>query len=179
MAKARKLLLNESITPEDYKEMKRDCEAEITSLEIELAKVAPPLDLQPIKFLDSVLKMASNIDNLYVTANVELKRRIFGSIYPKNWCFDGTQHRTTLVNEALRSFYLINNMLESKKISPKSKFSTLDSVVDSTINISNRLSNDVDILKTLYQDIVFMISSFRLKIYMIIRYFANKAELTQ
>lgn len=129
MAKARKLLLNEAITPEDYKEMKRDFDAEITSLEIELDKIAPPLDQQPIRFLDSILELASSLDNLYVTADSELKRRIVGSIYPKNWCFDGKQHRTTFVNEALRCFYLINNMLESKKISPKSKFSTLDSVV--------------------------------------------------
>lgn len=130
LTKARKLLLSDAISPEDYREMKGECENEIIKLEAQLDGMAAPLDKQSIKFLDRILNMASNLDNLYVAANSGLKRRIIGSIFPKNWCFDGTQHRTTLVNEAFRCIYLINRLLQGEKIKTKPDFPALSSGVE-------------------------------------------------
>ena len=115
LMKARKLLLSDAISPEDYRDMKKECEMEASKLEAKLEGMAPPLDNQSVKFLDRILTMASNIDSLYVKADSEVKRRIVGSIFPKNCCFDGTQHRTTLANEFFQCIFLINNMLQGNK----------------------------------------------------------------
>jgi len=47
--------------------------------------------------------------------NSEAKRRILGSIYPRNIHFDDGQHRTALDNEFVRNIALINKRLRQKK----------------------------------------------------------------
>ena len=111
LTKSRKLIRSDAISPEDYRVMKEACEMEVSKLEAKLEGMAPPLDNQSVKFLDRILTMASNIDSLYVTADSEEKRRVISSIFPENWCFDGTQHRTVLVNEIFQCIFLINKML--------------------------------------------------------------------
>ncbi len=38
-----------------------------------------------------------------------------GSIFPENLTFDGVEHRTTRINEAVNIIYLVNSELGAKK----------------------------------------------------------------
>jgi len=44
--------------------------------------------------LDKVIQKCTNIQLHYKTANIADKRKLIGSMYPENLCFDGIRHRT-------------------------------------------------------------------------------------
>ncbi|WP_348051032.1 hypothetical protein [Mucilaginibacter sp.] len=46
------------------------------------------------QLLDIVIERYTNIQLEYRKAPVTEKRKIVGSMYPKNLCFDGKEHRT-------------------------------------------------------------------------------------
>jgi hypothetical protein len=57
----------------------------------------------------------SHLDVLYENGTVIQKRKIIGSMFPEKLTFDGFQHRTARVNEAVSFMLLINNKLQGKK----------------------------------------------------------------
>lgn len=111
---ARELLLNGDLDGIDYKSVKSECEEQITKLEAKLLNVETPkinIEAQLKKAVDVLL----NLDLLYQNGKVALKREIIGSIFPEKLSFDGEQHRTTRINEAVSIIYQISSDLESKK----------------------------------------------------------------
>src|ERR1700694_3487211 len=58
--------------------------------------------------IDPILKKAlanvAYLPELYKNADIQDKRIIISSMFPENLTFDGTQHRTTRLNEAIRVF---------------------------------------------------------------------------
>lgn len=63
--------------------------------------------------IDSILAKATanlaNLASLYQNGTIRLKREIIGSMYSEKLCFDGTEHRTTRLNESNRLMYQISN----------------------------------------------------------------------
>ena len=56
----------------------------------------------------------SRLPELYQNADYQGKRLIISSMYPENLTFDGEQHRTTRVNEAIRVFDSVRAVFEAK-----------------------------------------------------------------
>lgn len=78
------------------------------------------LDVESPKInIETKLKNAVNVllelDLLYKNGNVALKREIIDWIFPEKLSFDGEQHRTTRLNEAVSIIYMISSKLKGKK----------------------------------------------------------------
>jgi len=115
LAKARKLLLDDTIDANDYKTIKAECENKLLSLEAKLTGFGKTsFDFEGC--LNKALHNLSRLQITYNEGNVEAKRGIIGSIYPEKVCFDGTAYRTARVNDVAHLIYLINNKLYAKKI---------------------------------------------------------------
>ncbi|MNE37503.1 Recombinase [compost metagenome] len=103
LSKARELLLVNDIDPTDYRLIKKECEEKIIRLEAQLNNLTlDPLHKNDLNLLlEKVALNLSKLDIIYTNSNSEAKRMIIGSIYPEKLTFDGFQHRTTYVNEAI------------------------------------------------------------------------------
>ncbi|MGZ3813101.1 MAG: recombinase family protein, partial [Mucilaginibacter sp.] len=75
--------------------------------------------------LDIVMQKYTNIQLHYKTANIAEKRKLIGSMYPKNLCFDGTGHRTPCLNKPLSLIMQINRQLQCIKKGEKLSFDNL------------------------------------------------------
>lgn len=118
MTKARELLLSGDIDPSDYKTIKGECEKKITVLEAELSDVsANQLTLSNMdKLLDEAMTVLKGLDSFYdFFKDINKKRDFIGSMFPEKFTFDGLQHRTAHINEALDAMYLCNSELEGTK----------------------------------------------------------------
>ena len=111
---ARELLLKGDLDGTDYKTIKIECEQQISNLEAKLLDVSSP-KINIEKQLKTAVDVLLNLDLLYKNGKISLKREIIGSIFPEKLSFDGTQHRTTRVNEVASLIYLISKELEDKK----------------------------------------------------------------
>lgn len=117
LSNARRKLMKEEIEAEDFNIIKKECNTELRKLEEKLNELAPAS--QSLKSLEGLLEIVveryTNIDERYGKAETEEKRRIIGSMYPENICFDGIEHRTARLSEPLGLISLINSKLKGKK----------------------------------------------------------------
>jgi site-specific DNA recombinase len=91
-----------------------DRERQISILEGKLVNLSPKNDgIKPL--LRKALNNLSRLPELYKSADSQHKRVIISSMFPENLTFDGTQHRTTRINEAIRVFGSVKAVLEAKK----------------------------------------------------------------
>jgi len=100
ITKARNLLLNDQINSTDYKIIKLECGQKITSLESKLGSVSK----SSVKIGNELKRAVDNLLNLemiYKTGDIKIKREIICSIFPQKQCFDGKEHRTARMNEAV------------------------------------------------------------------------------
>ena len=67
----------------------------------------------------------SRLPELYQSADSEHKRRIISSMYPEKLTFDGTQHRTNRVNEAIHVLDSMKAVFEAKNKGKSTKKSDL------------------------------------------------------
>jgi len=72
-----------------------------------------------------VITIYSDIQLHYKSANIMEKRKLIGSMYPKNLCFDGRGHRTPYLNEALSLILQVNSRLRGVKKGEKLALSNL------------------------------------------------------
>lgn len=114
ITKARDLLLNGDIDSADYHLIKRDSERHITILEAKLFDLSRPAD-KLTTLINKAVGTLSRLSEIYQQSVPEGKRRLISSMYPENLTFDGTQHRTTRLNEAIRVFDIMKAIIESKK----------------------------------------------------------------
>ena len=56
-------------------------------------------------------------------------RKLIGSMYPKNLCFDGNRHRTAYLSEPLQFILQINSELQSIKKGERLSFDNLSPFV--------------------------------------------------
>jgi site-specific DNA recombinase len=100
-------------------------------LEIKLVDLPNKADgLKTIEnLLDIVVSKYSNIQLHYKSANILEKRKLIGSMYPKNLCFDGREHRTPYLSEPLSLILQINRQLQGIKKGEKLSFDNLSPLV--------------------------------------------------
>ncbi|MEN0055991.1 MAG: recombinase family protein [Mucilaginibacter sp.] len=126
ITKARELLLSDDITGSDYKTIKAEAEEKIMILEAKLsdfmANSAATVDID--KLVYKAVENLKKLDLLYLNADIGKQRDIIGSIFPEKWSFDGIEHRTGKINEAVRLIYLINNKFPNKKNRVRTKIRT-------------------------------------------------------
>jgi site-specific DNA recombinase len=126
--KARELLLVGDLDGADYKKIKGDSERQITILEGKLVdSSAKKIGIGPL--VDKALKNLSILSEIYQNADCEGKRHIVSSMFPQKLTFDGDQHRTLFVNEAIRVFDSFKAVLEQKKDRKTSEKTVLRSKV--------------------------------------------------
>ncbi|MBD1385938.1 recombinase family protein [Mucilaginibacter rigui] len=114
ISKARDLLLVGDLDASDYRDIKSNCERQISIIEGKLVELSSRThSIGPL--LDKALKNMSNLPELYQRADSEGKRRIISSMYPENLTFDGVQHRTGRLNEAICVFNSVKAVFEANK----------------------------------------------------------------
>ncbi len=127
LSNARKRYMKEEIDTEDFKAIKAECNEALKTLEAKLADLPTKNNgLKTIeRLLDIVVARYTDIQVQYKTMGLDQQRKIIGSMYPENLCFDGTQHRTAYLNEPLALIMLINSDLQGKKRGEKLYFNNL------------------------------------------------------
>ena len=83
--------------------------------------------IEPI--LKKALSNVAHLPELYQNADIQDKRIIISSMFSENLTFDGTQHRTTRINEAIRVFTSPKPNFEAKNKGKSVKKTNLPSVV--------------------------------------------------
>jgi site-specific DNA recombinase len=131
LSNARKRFMTEEIDAEDFKAIKSDCTDELRKLEAKLGDMPNKADsLKSVEaLLDIVIQKYTNIQLHYQSASIIDKRKMIGSIYPKNLCFDGTGHRTPYLSEPLSIIMQINRQLQGIKKGEKLSFDNLSPMV--------------------------------------------------
>ncbi|HEY4325740.1 MAG TPA: recombinase family protein [Mucilaginibacter sp.] len=112
--RARELLLLGDLDSADYRKIKNDSERQISILEGRLLELsANTFRIGPL--LQKALSNAAHLPELYENADIQEKRKIISSMFPENMTFDGSQHRTTRINDAIRVFNALKADFGEKK----------------------------------------------------------------
>lgn len=119
-------MLSNSIDPDDFRTIKKECEEGIIKAEQQLADISAITNIEPL--IDKSIKVLENIDNLYVKGNSKIKSNIVGSMFPEKLEFDGEHFRTTRVNEAVRLIFNIDGTFSQKERGQKQEISALSSL---------------------------------------------------
>ena len=118
----RDLLSSKQIEPEDFREMKSDCNARIEKLEAKLSSLSHN-DINIKDLFDKGIDILLKLDYIYETADVDKKREVISSIFPEKLHFEKSSLRTDRVNEFIKFIYLIDsNLGGNKKGQIKNKF---------------------------------------------------------
>jgi site-specific DNA recombinase len=142
---ARKRFMTEEIDAGDFKAIKSECTEALRMLEAKLSDMPNKAEsLKSIEgLLDIVVQKYSNIQLHYKSASIIEKRKLIGSMYPKNLCFDGREHRTPHLSEPLALMLHINRKLRSIKKGEKLSFDNLSPLVARRGKLSNRFLDDL------------------------------------
>lgn len=126
---ARTKLLEDVIDNDEYLEIKVDCKDQIDKLESKLSKVEDKKKIDFPKLLDQALSNLVNLSKVYADGDIEVKRKIVGSMFPEKLEFFENHYRTTKANVLLSYIYQINNELGAKKNRKESELSPLSGLV--------------------------------------------------
>lgn len=134
LVKGRELLLAGDIDGSDYKSMKAEGQEKLRKLE---AGLADNMEQQKSKvnidkLLDSAIGVLTKLDVIYINSDVEVKRKLVGSIFSEKICFDGTKCRTASTNEVISLIYMINNELCETKNGKEKPENFLSRLVERT-----------------------------------------------
>ena len=128
ITKARELLLSGGLDGSDYKIIKGDCERQVSIIEGKLVQLSEKNEgIGPL--LEKAMKNVSRLPEIYQNADIQGKRRFISSMYPENLTFDGSIHRTTRINEAIRVFNSVKAVFEGKNKGKSTKKVDLPSMV--------------------------------------------------
>lgn len=129
---ARNKLLEEVIDDDEYFEIRSDCKEQIEKLESKLTKGKDHKKIDFSKLLDNALNHVVNLAKVYSDGDIQLKRKIIGSIFPEKLEFFENHYRTTRVNLLLSYIFQINNELGVRKNRKESELSPLSGLVPRT-----------------------------------------------
>ncbi len=129
---ARNKLLEDVIDDDEYFEIKSDCKAQIEKLERKLTKGKDHKKIDFPKLLDNALNHVINLAKVYSDGDIQIKRKIIGSIFPEKLEFLENHYRTARVNVFLSCIFQINNELGAKKNRKESELSHLSGLVPRT-----------------------------------------------
>ena len=126
LAKARKLLLAETIDASDFKAIKTECEEQITRLEAKISTLSQEFNSLELKqLLEKATASVSNLDILYHDADVYFKRQIISAVYPQKLEYDGYQFRTVHLNEVIATTFGLDAAFRKEKSGQNGAFSIL------------------------------------------------------
>lgn len=126
LAKARKLLLAETIDAKDFKAIKSECEEKIIRLEAKIGALSQEFNGIELKqLLEKATTTVANLDTLYHDADVHLKRQIISAIYPQKLEYDGYQFRTAHLNEVISTIFSLDAAFRKEKSGQNGTFSIL------------------------------------------------------
>lgn len=114
IARCDEMLLNREIDKEAHQRI-------IPKLKEEIAILRKKIELQEIsetgfmKYCRFGIPLLSNLSGFYKNANVAIKQKILGSIFPGNLHFHEDSYRTTPLNIALSLILQKNKVLENEK----------------------------------------------------------------
>jgi site-specific DNA recombinase len=116
ISKARDLYLSDKLDEDDYKEIKSTGKLETDKLEAELSYLISETKTFDIQTkLEKALNVIGNVSKLYQQGDMQIKRAIASSIFPKKLVFDGKGFRTDEMNSIVKYIFLANSKLENKK----------------------------------------------------------------
>lgn len=113
--KARGKFILDEIDKTDYHEVRKGCETEIERLEAEIFE----LSKKRINISDQIRKAIHNLSNLneiFENGTVSDRRKAIGSIFPEKLVFEGSDFRTTKVNEAVQLIFNLGEGFGQKKV---------------------------------------------------------------
>lgn len=126
LAKARRLLLADTIDAADFKAIRAQSDERIAQLEAKISTLSQEFNSLELKQLvDKAAGAVANLDTLYHDADVHLKREIISAIYPQKLEFDGFQFRTTHLNEVIATIYSLDAAFQKEKSRQNGQFSIL------------------------------------------------------
>ncbi len=131
LSNARKQIALKEIEPDDFKAIKTDCNKALKVLEDKLAEL-PGKDesLKTVEHLmDLLIAKFSNIQMHFKRSPIAEKRKLIGSMYPENLCFEGNRHRTAYLSEPLRVILQSISELQDMKKGERLSFDNLSPVV--------------------------------------------------
>ena len=79
--------------------------------------------------LDVLIAKFSDIQMHFKRSSVTEKRKLIGSMYPENLCFEGNRHRTAYLSEPLRVILQSISELEGIKKGERLSFDNLSPMV--------------------------------------------------
>jgi hypothetical protein len=127
LKKAREMVADQKLDPDDFRELKAECTTKINELEAKLTGLS-----QKGNNIDGLLNKAvsnlSALDVLYEEGTITEKRQIIGSIFPEKLTFDGFSYRTARINEAARLIFSLDagfNEMKNRKNNDNSCLSGL------------------------------------------------------
>jgi site-specific DNA recombinase len=97
---AQQLLLDGSLEPDDYKEIKTRYEMQIRQLERKQQELTT-MDENLKGYITHGVKLLKNLPEYYQQATLTAKRQIIGSIFPEKLVFEENTYRTTRRNEVV------------------------------------------------------------------------------
>ena len=125
------LLLEKSITSEDFRSMRSRIETDIGKLEMKKDEDANKnADLK--KNIASCLNAIRNIGQLYENANLDNKQKIISSIFPGKIIFDGKKCRTPRLNEMISLIISADKGLDKIKTGQHKLNPMLSGLVENT-----------------------------------------------
>lgn len=108
LKKARGKFMLDSISENDYKEFRQECEYEISVIEAKLFELNKTKTLNGGNLSRAVYNVL-NLNTVYTEEkNIAVRRKIIGSIFPEKLVFDGIDFRTARENEVIRLMYLLD-----------------------------------------------------------------------
>ena len=132
LKQARNKLMEGVIDDDDYFEIKTECKGQIEKLEAKLTKGKDNKKIDFLKLLDQALSNLVDLAKVYNDGDIDVKRKIIGSIFPQKLQFSKNHYRTTRPNVLLSYIYQINNDLGTKKNRKESELSPLSGLVPRT-----------------------------------------------
>lgn len=114
IARCDDMLLSREIDRDSHQRM-------ISKLKEEIAILRKKIELQEssetgfMKYCRFGIPLLSNLSGFYMNANLEIKQKLLGSIFPAKLHFRENSYRTTPLNPALALILQKNKVLENKK----------------------------------------------------------------
>ena len=112
--------LSEKLEANNFQEMKRDVDAEIYKLELELKdlnEVEAPFQA----YIKEQIPMFENLLEYYRNSNGRIKKKILGCIFSKKIEFDENRAATYELKPGIKNMILISNSLQNRKIKKEVK----------------------------------------------------------
>jgi len=146
-------MLDAEITVIEYREMKVEIEEKIESLTNSLLQSEKGLSNFAPK-INTCLELLLNLDTLYSTADVAVKQKIIGSIFPEKLTFENKIYRTAKINGVV-ALLCRNNKASGRDKKKKHIISdVLPCKVDFTEDLSNQLLEDIELFTNLKSSLI-------------------------